>query len=99
MEHGDVTQRSELKLANNCMRLDKHAQTKASSTPFQTAANASSTVPLKDSEAKKVMSNHIASGFVTDGMAAKEDYNDKRPSKGSTVDSTPNNRVGGRDGT
>jgi hypothetical protein len=60
--------------------------TKASSTPFQTATNASSAVPSKDSEAKKGMSNHVAHGFVTDGMAAKEDYNDKRLSKGSTVD-------------
>jgi hypothetical protein len=30
------------------------------------------TVPSKDSEAKKVLSHRIASGFVTDGMAAKE---------------------------
>jgi hypothetical protein len=46
--------------------------TKASSTAFQTATNASSTVPLKDSEAKKVLSHRIASGFVTGGMVAKE---------------------------
>ena len=52
----------------------------ANSTPFQTttSANMASPVPWKDSEAKKVLSNDIATGFVTDGMAAKEVYNDKR---------------------
>jgi hypothetical protein len=52
----------------------------ANSTPFQTttSANMASPVLWKDSEAKKVLVNDIASGFVTDGMAAKEVYNDKR---------------------
>jgi hypothetical protein len=44
----------------------------ANRTPFQTATSASYTVPSKDSEAKKGLSHHIASGFVTNGMAAKE---------------------------
>jgi len=83
MEHRDVTPCSPLQLANDA----GDSLTLANSTPFQTATSASSTVPRKDSEAKKVLLHHIASGFVTDGMAAKEAYNDKRPSKGST----PNN--------
>jgi hypothetical protein len=96
MEHGDVTQCSELKLANDCMRL---VVNQGQQHPLSDSNECASTVPSKDSEAKKGMSNHIARGFVTDGMAAKEDYNDKRPSKGSTIDLTPNNRFRGRDGT
>jgi hypothetical protein len=96
MEHGDVTQRSELKLANDCMRALNQGQQH----PLSDSNECVFHCPFKEQRSKKVMLNHTASGFVMDGMAAKEDNNDKRPSKGSTVDSTPNNcRVGGRNGT
>jgi hypothetical protein len=94
MEHSDVTQAPSWNLPMTASDL----LTKANSTPFQTATSASSTVPSKDSVAKKVVSNHIYSGFATDGMAAKKTTTASGPRKGRRP--TPNIcRVGGSDGT